>query len=934
MVKKKIINIFSLFILFLGLCNFVGCKKDEEATNEFIPTTITFNQIVKLESSYEIKKVTSEDLQIIEVLDDKSLKGTKAGTTKITVETDKGTVSQNITVVDDLATNIPSQILCDDVLSLRVFTSSETRITNYTIDIANQSIISYHNGMLIPQTLGKTTINISYAAYNKTYEIEVIDEVRMEVATLLKTGEKETVTISNAQGKAMKDAELTSSNNEIIRVNSLNEIEALKEGTVTLTLKWHNMECSKTLTCVKKFNYEYQNIMKVSDTVTFKVTNNNTEFNDFDLTSSDKSIIDVNGKTLTALKEGKVTLSINLHNNYVDEIEIIVASMSVSVSNMMKRGGIQLITPKFNPTSYTETYEVVSDNTQVISVSDNKITALKPGTAKITVTTKSGFKETITITVEDVYYNITYNISDEDKALMPKGFMEQYSSFSIDDLPIELPILVRSDASFLGWKINDSSTKLDLDAMKTKISEGTNYDITLTAYWGLSRLDLSYETTQVVKVDDEIKIIVTPYMIASYIDATKLVWSSDDTSIATIQNGIVTGVSEGSTLINVYLEDNPNISSTIGVTVKGDLEEMSELLKQFVDNAPAEIIAKNITVYGYQFNYEYRLLGSVTNYLFEDLTINESIKVSTNMDNRPGTVTKKYYIVVHDTASTASTANALAHAKYVQDGGGGTSWHYSVGNDGIYHQMPDNEVAYHAGDGHDDSSKYVLNKTGVKGTNENPIVTITADGYYAIDGSKTTVLAPTYEGKILSTENINDMGIRVVIKDGYYYIGNTYYNTTYNKISNYGGNMNSIGMETMVNYGSDIYYTWQKTAKLVAHLMKTNNLTINDVKPHHFFSGKNCPETMRMNGMWDNFIKLVEFEYDMITKYEGYKVTFTSNNPDYINELGRVIKQDEKAKSVSYTITVSKDGKSESMTLWTVIPGSSQFTKITPLKNV
>lgn len=933
MIKKKILNIFGLFILLFGLCNFVGCKKDEEATNDFIPTSITFNQIVKLESSYEIKKVTTEDEQIIEVLDENSLKGVKAGIAKITVETDKGTVSQNITVVDDLATNIPSQILCDSVLSLRVFTSGESRITNYTINIGDTSIISCHNGMLIPQTLGKTTINISYASYNKTFEIEVIDEVRMEVASSIKIGEKEKVIISNAQGKSMSDATLISSNNEIIKVNSLNEIEALKEGTVTLTLKWNNMECNKTITCVKKFNYDYQNIMKINDTLTFKVKLDDTEFNDFDLTSSDPSVIDINGKTLTAHKEGKVTISINLHNNYVDEVEIIVASMTVSVSSVMKRGGVQLVNLKFNPTTYTETYEVVSDNPQIISVKNNKLTALKPGTAKITVTTINGFKQEVSITVEDIYYTITYNISEEDKALMPEGFMEQYSSFSIDDLPIDLPILKKSDASFLGWKINDSSTKLDLDAMKTTISEGTNYDITLTAFWGLSRLDLSYETTQVLKVDDEIKIIVTPYMIASYIDATKLVWSSDDTSIVTVENGIVTGVGEGSTLINVYLEDNPSISSTIGVTVKGDLDEMSELLKEFVDNAPAEIIAKNITVYGYQFNYEHRLLGSVTNYLFEDLTIDESIKVSTKMSNRPGTITKKYYIVVHDTASTASTANALAHAKYVQDGGGGTSWHYSVGNDGIYHQMPDNEVAYHAGDGHDDSSKYVLKNTGVKGTNENPVVTITADGYYAIDGSKTTVLAPTYEGKILTTENINDMGIRVVVKDGYYYIGNTYYNTTYNKISNYGGNMNSIGMETMVNYGSDIYYTWQKTAKLVAHLMKTNNLTINDVKPHHYFSGKNCPETMRMNGMWDNFIKLVQFEYDMITKYEGYTVTFTSNNLEYINELGRVIKQDEKAKSVSYTITVTKDGKSESMTLWTVIPGSSQFSKITPPKN-
>ena len=172
------------------------------------------------------------------------------------------------------------------------------------------------------------------------------------------------------------------------------------------------------------------------------------------------------------------------------------------------------------------------------------------------------------------------------------------------------------------------------------------------------------------------------------------------------------------------------------------------------------------------------------------------------------------------------------------------------------------------------------------------------------------------------------MGVRVVIQNGYYYMGNTYFNKEYLKISNYGGNMNGIGMETAVNKGSDIYYTWQKTSKLVANLMKTNNLTIDDVKPHHYFSGKPCPATMRSNGFWGKFIELVQFEYDMITKYAGYTVTFKSNDPEYVNNLGRVIKQDVKTRSVSYTITVSKDGKSESITLWTTIPGSSQFAPI------
>ena len=70
-------------------------------------------------------------------------------------------------------------------------------------------------------------------------------------------------------------------------------------------------------------------------------------------------------------------------------------------------------------------------------------------------------------------------------------------------------------------------------------------------------------------------------------------------------------------------------------------------------------------------------------------------------------------------------------------------------------------------------------------------------------------------------------------------------------------------------------------------------------------------------------MELVKFEYDMITRFSDYTVKLTSHNLEYINELGRIIKQDETNKTVSYTITVTKDNLSESHTFDIVIPGKS-----------
>ena len=109
-------------------------------------------------------------------------------------------------------------------------------------------------------------------------------------------------------------------------------------------------------------------------------------------------------------------------------------------------------------------------------------------------------------------------------------------------------------------------------------------------------------------------------------------------------------------------------------------------------------------------------------------------------DNRPGTIKEStQYVVVHDTASSAPTANEYAHARYVTNGGGGTSWHYSVGDNASIHQIPDNEVAYHAGDGL--AVRFELLKTGVYGTNKNPSIEL-KHGYYYIDNQKSNIPTP------------------------------------------------------------------------------------------------------------------------------------------------------------------------------------------------
>ena len=428
-----------------------------------------------------------------------------------------------------------------------------------------------------------------------------------------------------------------------------------------------------------------------------------------------------------------------------------------------------------------------------------------------------------------------------------------------------------------------------------------------------SRLELRYEEKSWVLVNDDLRIKA----ITDGLDASKLVWESSDEEIAVIENGVLSAKAPGVVMVKAYIPDT-DYQMTIGVTV---LENIDEVTRMVLEANNSEVMVKpNILVTGYQFVYRHDILSSVSKLYFGDNTITEYIAPLGK--NRPGTIKESTeYVTVHDTASSATEANAERHAGYVYEGGGGTSWHYSVGNDGIYHQIPDNEVAYHAGDGLDVT--YGLIKTNVMvEAGETVEITIDKNGYYLINDKNTGLKAPTNNGTILKTSAINDVGIHYVAgDDGYYYLGKTYYNSTYQKISNRGGNNNSIGIETCVNQGSDLYMTWQKTANLVAKLLIENDLDTTRVKPHHFFSGKNCPQTMRDNKLWYHFMDLVEVEYNRRNNFGEYTITAKSNTLNHLRNNGRTYDQPLYSECVSYTVTIEKDGYKNEVTLFSVLPG-------------
>lgn len=71
-----------------------------------------------------------------------------------------------------------------------------------------------------------------------------------------------------------------------------------------------------------------------------------------------------------------------------------------------------------------------------------------------------------------------------------------------------------------------------------------------------------------------------------------------------------------------------------------------------------------------------------------------------NSTRRPGEIREIRYVIIHETDNRSSGADAAAHSAFLTgDQNDIVSWHYTVDDHSIYHNVPDNEICWNAGDG-------------------------------------------------------------------------------------------------------------------------------------------------------------------------------------------------------------------------------------------
>ena len=72
-------------------------------------------------------------------------------------------------------------------------------------------------------------------------------------------------------------------------------------------------------------------------------------------------------------------------------------------------------------------------------------------------------------------------------------------------------------------------------------------------------------------------------------------------------------------------------------------------------------------------------------------------------------------------------------------------------------------------------------------------------------------------------------------------------------------------------------------------------------------------------------MKMVEVNYEIMSKYSDAQISMVSNNPSIVDNTGRVVGAPEVTTTVSYDVTVSIGGVSKTMKLYSVVPGTTTW---------
>ena len=359
----------------------------------------------------------------------------------------------------------------------------------------------------------------------------------------------------------------SSTNGSVASVNN-GKVTALKVGTTTITAKSDDggftASCSvnvapKTIAVSSIVLSKSQLSLVVGDSETITATIKPDDATDKTVTwsSSDAAVATVEGGKVTAVKEGSTIISAKAGDKTatcsvtVEKKVIPVESVELSQTDIeLERGTTETLVATVKPDDATDkTVTWSSSNSAVASVDQNgNVSALKEGTATITVTTTDGSKKaTCKVTVRVPVESISLN---KNELTLYLGSSETLSAtVKPDDATDKTITWVSMNPSVATVDASGKIAAIQIGETKiiAKSGKETAECHVIVIPIPVSSITLS-ETSLKMKIGDSKRLTATINP-DNATDKT-VTWESSDASIVTVSsNGLVTAIKKGNATI-------------------------------------------------------------------------------------------------------------------------------------------------------------------------------------------------------------------------------------------------------------------------------------------------------------------------------------------------------------------------------------------------
>ena len=466
---------------------------------------------------------------------------------------------------------------------------------------SNFAVATVQNGKVTAVSPGTAVITVTTEDGNKTATCSITVKAKaypVTGVTLDKTsaelteGDKITLRATVAPENASNKNVSWSSNNTSVATVNNGEVTAVAPGTATITVTTE--DGGKTATCVVTVKARVYPVTGVSldktsanlvegesITLTATITPENATNKNVNWSSSNTAVATVQDGKVLAIAPGVATIIVTTEDGgKTATCNVVVKAKTYPVTGVtLDKTSAELtegdkitlkatVSPE-NASNKNVTWS--SNNTSVATVNNGEVTTVSPGTATITVTTEDGGKTaTCVVTVKARVYPVTGVSLDKTNANLVEG----------ESITLTATITPENATNKnVNWSSSNTAVATVQNGKVLAVSPGvatitvTTEDGGKTATCNVVVKAKTYPVTGVTldKTSAELtegdKITLRATVSPENASNKNVTWSSNNTSVATVNNGEVTAVAPGTATITVTTEDGGKTATCV-VTVK------------------------------------------------------------------------------------------------------------------------------------------------------------------------------------------------------------------------------------------------------------------------------------------------------------------------------------------------------------------------------